>query len=218
MWEDTNSIITGGILDNVRDVARGFVDAWYEAFQETGAGISGLEDNFKEMFSEIVKQQAALQIVGSYTDLYKDWLQEYIKAETGDVELSVEEARAWAERVQKTFPEINSLLENFFTGTQDLMQSGSEISGLSKDIQGVTETTAQVLEALLNSMRFYVADSNMRLRNIEAAFANDDIANNPLLNELRQQTALIRSIEEMFGSVIGRGNSSHSGAYLKVLM
>jgi tetratricopeptide (TPR) repeat protein len=218
MWEDTNSVITGGILDDVRDVARNFVDAWYEAFQETGDGLSGLEDDFNDMLSEIVKQQAALHIVSSYTDMYKDWLKEYVDAEHGDVALSAEEARAWAERVQQTFPELSTLLENFFTGTQDLMQSESEISGLSKGIQGVTETTAQVLEALLNSMRFYVADSNIRLRNIEAAFANDDIANNPLLNELRQQTALIRSIEEMFGSVIGRGNSSHSGAYLKVLM
>lgn len=218
MWEETNSVITGGILDNVRDVARNFVDAWYEAFQETGDGLSGLEDDFNDMLSEIVKQQAALHIVGSYTDMYKDWLKEYVDAEHEDVALSAEEARAWAERVQQTFPELSTLLENFFTGTQDLMQSESEISGLSKGIQGVTETTAQVLEALLNSMRFYVADSNIRLRNIEAAFANDDIANNPLLNELRQQTALIRSIEEMFGSVIGRGNGSHSGAYLKVLM
>ena len=42
---------------------------------------------------------------------------------------------------------------------------GGSLSALQKGIQGVTEETAQVIEALLNSMRFYVADSNSELKN-----------------------------------------------------
>lgn len=218
MFAEQQSKATGGILDDALSAAEGFVDAWYEAFKETGDGLSGLEGEFKDMLANLVKRQAAMQIVGDYTKMYSDWLKNYINVEGKDTTLTAEEAKEWAERVKATFPELSALLENFFNGTQDLLQEQGELSELSKGIQGVTETTAQVIEALLNSMRFYVADSNMRLRNIESAFANDDISKSPLLNELRQQTALIRSIEEMFGSVIGRGGSSHSGAYLKVLV
>ena len=218
MFAEQQSKATAGILDDAISAAEGFVDAWLEAFNETGDGLKGLENNFKDMLSNLIKRQAAMQIVEPYIKTYSDWLKEYIDVEGGDTELTAEEAKAWAERVKETLPELSALLENFFSGTQDLMQEQGELSELSKGIQGVTETTAQVIEALLNSMRFYVADSNMRLRNIESAFANDDISKSPLLNELRQQTALIRSIEEMFGSVIGRGGSSHSGAYIKVLM
>lgn len=218
MFAEQQSKATGGILDDALSAAEGFVDAWYEAFKETGDGLSGLEGEFKDMLANLVKRQAAMQIVGDYTKMYSDWLKNYINVEGKDTTLTAEEAKEWAERVKATLPGLSALLENFFNGTQDLLQEQGELSELSKGIQGVTETTAQVIEALLNSMRFYVADSNMRLRNIESAFANDDISKSPLLNELRQQTALIRSIEEMFGSVIGRGGSSHSGAYLKVLV
>jgi flagellar biosynthesis chaperone FliJ len=218
MFDEQNKKVTGGIFDDILSAAENFVDVWYEAFQETGDGLRGLEDEFQEMMATIIKRQAAMQIVGNFTKKYSDWLKEYIDVERGDTVLSAEEAREWASRVKETMPKLNALLENFFMGTQELMQGSGELSDLNKGIQGVTESTAQVIEALLNSMRFYVADSNVRLRNIESVFANDDIATNPLLNELRQQTALVRSIEEMFSSVIGRGSGTHSGAYLKVLM
>lgn len=217
-YKESFSTASAGILDDMLSAADSFVEAWHEAFLETGDGLSGLEQEFRDMLSNIVKRQAALQIVGEYTNMYSDWLKDYLNVEAEDMTLTTEEARAWADRVNATLPELSGLLESFFSGADDLLQSQGELSELSKGIQGVSESTAQALEALLNSMRFYVADSNIRLRNIESAFANDDIANNPLLNELRQQTALIRSIEEMFSSVIGRGDSSHSGAYLKVLM
>lgn len=218
MFAEQQSKATGGILDDAISAAEGFVDAWYDAFQETGDGLSGLESNFKEMLTNLIKKQAAMQIVGNFTKQYSDWLKDYINVEAGDPELTAEEARLWAERVKATLPELSNMLENFFSGTQDLLQEQGELSELSKGIQGVTESTAQVLEALLNSMRFYVADSNVQLKNIANALISNDVEANPLLNELRQQTAMIRSIEGMFDSVIERGGGPHSGPCLRVWM
>lgn len=218
MYEEAQSTATAGILDDTLNAAEGFVDAWVEAFNETGIGLHGLEDEFRDMLTNLIKKQAAMQIVGGYTKMYSDWLKNYIDVEAGDANLTADEAREWAARVKETMPELSALLENFFSGTQELLRDQSELSDLSKGIQGVTESTAQVIEALLNSMRFYVADSNTQLKSIAAAFASGDVEQNPLLNELRQQTALIRSIESMFDSVIGRGGSGHSGAYLKVMV
>lgn len=218
LMEDGFNLVTGDILSDVMGAARDFVDAWHDAFMETGDGLSGLEQNFTDMFKELMRQQAAMSIVGPYVESFKDQLKQFVDFDRGDTTLTAEEAREWAEMVKGTFPEISALLQSFFEGTQDLMQEQGELSELSKGIQGVTESTAQVLEALLNSMRFYVADSNMRLQNIEAAFASEEVSRNPILNELRQQTQMIRSIESMFDSVIGRGGSVHAGAYLKVSM
>jgi flagellar biosynthesis chaperone FliJ len=218
IFEEQQSKVTAGILDDALSAAEGFVDAWYEAFKETGDGLSGLRENFKEMLTGLIKKQAAMQIVGHYTKMYSDWLAGYVDVAGGDAMLTADEAKEWAAKVKETMPELNAMLENFFSSTQELLQEEGSLSELSKGIQGVTESTAQVLEALLNSMRFYVADSNTQLKNIANAFASNDVERNPLLNELRQQTALIRSIESMFDSVIGRGSGPHSGAYLKVLM
>lgn len=218
MLEEAFSTATSGIVDDVLSATREFVDAWHDAFLETGDGMKGLKDNFREMLTEILRQQASLQLINPFVNMYKDWLKEYVDIESGDATLSIGEAREWAEKVQATFPEINNLLQNFFSGAEDLLREEGELSELSKGIQGVTETTAQVLEALLNSMRFYVADTNMRVQNIESVLASNDVSRNPILNELQQQTAMVRSIESMFNSVIGRGSSAHSGAYLKVLM
>lgn len=218
LMEEGFNLVTSDILSDVMGAARDFVDAWHDAFMETGDGLAGLEQNFTDMFKELMRQQAAMSIVGPYVERFKDQLKQFVDVEGGDTTLTTEEAREWAEKVKNTFPEISALLQSFFEGTQDLMQEQGELSELSKGIQGVTESTAQVLEALLNSMRFYVADSNMRLQNIEAAFASEEVSRNPILNELRQQTQMIRSIESMFDSVIGRGGSVHAGAYLKVSM
>ena len=218
IFEEQQSNVTAGILDDALSAAEGFVDAWYEAFKETGDGLSGLRENFKEMLTSLIKKQAAMQIVGHYTKMYSDWLAGYIDVAGGDAMLTADEAKKWAAEVKETMPELNAMLENFFSGTQELLQEEGSLSELSKGIQGVTESTAQVLEALLNSMRFYVADSNTQLKAIAASFASNDVERNPLLNELRQQTALIRSIESMFDSVIGRGSGPHSGSYIKVLM
>jgi chromosome segregation ATPase len=45
---------TDGILDDVLSTSRAFVDAWYDAFKETGDGMKGLEDNFNEMLLNMV--------------------------------------------------------------------------------------------------------------------------------------------------------------------
>lgn len=216
--EEGFSTATSGILDDVLGATRGFVDAWHDAFLETGSGVSALHNNFTDLFKDIMRQQAALQIVNPYVNKYKEWLQEYIDIEGGDSELTLDEAREWANKVKSTMPELNNLLSNFFAGTEELMQEQGDLSELSKGIQGVTESTAQILEALLNSMRFFVADTNASVKNIESALMSSDVSRNPILNELQQHTQLIRSIESMFDSVIGHGGSTHTGAYLKVFM
>ena len=212
------SSATSGILDSTRDAARQFVDAWYDAFAETGDGLQGLKDNFKEIMLDMIQQQASMTIAGNFLNRWKAQLDKYINPD--DLELTTKEASNWMRSVQKELPMLNEALQNYFTAMEqaglDLSKTG-EMSGLQRGIQSVSEETAQALEALLNSTRFFVADSNAKLTLLVDSFTNPESAN-PMLSELRSQTDLIRTIRDMFSSVIGRGDSTHSGAYLKVVM
>jgi hypothetical protein len=160
------SKVTDGILDSVHDAAREFTDAWWDAFIETGDGLKGLEENFDEMFLNLAKNQAAMQITGAFADRWKKDLEQYINDE--DTELTKDEARAWAQKVRDTFPELSAALEGYLGTFKDMATTldGAGLSALQKGIQGVTEDTAQIIEAYLNSVRGYVSEQVTHTRNI----------------------------------------------------
>lgn len=179
-FEESFSKVTDGIIDEVLDTAKEFTDAWYDAFKETGDGLSGLEENFEEMFMNLAKNQAAMQITGKFVEDWKDALGAYINED--DTELTREEAAAWAEEVKSSFPELNAALEAFLgTISEGLSGESGSLSELQKGIQGITEETAQVLESLLNSMRLYVADTN---------------------NEIKSQTTYIKKMWTMMDNAV----------------
>lgn len=191
------SKVTDGILDSVHDAAKEFTDAWWDAFVETGDGLKGLEENFSEMFLNLAKNQAAMQITGAFADKWKKDLEKYINED--DTELTKDEARKWAEEVRRTFPELSKALEGYLGVFKDMTTEaeGGSLSALQKGIQGVTEETAQVIEALLNSMRFYVADSN---------------------SELKNQTKILGDIYSLLNGLTDIMPAGRSGRGLKVVM
>jgi DNA repair exonuclease SbcCD ATPase subunit len=186
---------TSGILDNTFDAARNFVDAWYDAFKETGDGLSGLEKNFDEMFMNLAKQQAALQIVGRYADAWQKSLSTYVNE--SDTELTPEDAAAWAEEVKATFPELNAALEGFLGVIDDNLSATGQLSGLEEGIAGASEETVQIVAAYLNSIRLFVSDNNTVLKQLRDYTIGSDDTTNPILAQLRiiaQQTNAIRSL------------------------
>lgn len=162
--KDIYSKATDGILEDVYDAAKEFTDAWYDAFKETGDGLSGLEENFEEMFMNLAKNQAAMQITSKWTAQWENALKKYVNDQ--DTELTADDAAAWAAEVKSSFPELNAALEAFLgTISEGFSGESGSLSELQKGIQGITEDTAQVLESLLNSMRLYVADTNNEIKN-----------------------------------------------------
>ena len=213
------STATGGIMDDVLSAAQEFTNAWLEAFNETGDGLSGLETNFKETMLEMVKQQAAMLISQSYVDKWKEQLKQYINPD--DLELSTNEAKKWVDAVTTSLPQLNQALENYFTAMQqagvDLGGGQGELSGLQRGIQSVSESTAQIIEAYLNSVRFYVADSNTKLTQLVNQVVGGENTPNPILSELKTQTELVRGISTLLNSVV-RGSHSMGGQGIKVFI
>jgi hypothetical protein len=92
-------------------------------------------------------------------------LEKYINED--DTELTKDDAKKWAEEVRRTFPQLSDALEGYLGIFKDMASEtqGAGLSALQKGVTNITEQTAEVIEALLNSMRFYVADSNTELKN-----------------------------------------------------
>lgn len=214
---DAVSTATDGILDDTLGTARDFVDAWYEAFSEVGDGLSGLQDNFQEMLANLVQQQATMQIAGKFLDRWKTYLGEYINED--DLELTTEEAQAFAARVKAELPELSAALEAFFSTMYDTIDGaagGVELSGLQKGISSITEETAQILEAYLNSVRFYVADSNSKLAQLVATWANPEIEN-PMLTNLKIIAKQTSDIHTLLDSLTAP-HPTEAGRGLKVII
>ena len=213
------STATGGIMDDVLSAAQEFTDAWLEAFNKTGDGLSGLEDNFKETMLEMVKQQASMLISSSYIETWKKKLEQYINP--NDLELSTDEAKKWVNAVTTSLPQLNQALENYFTAMREAgvdLDGGTsgELSGLQRGIQGITEETAQIIEAYLNSIRFFVAEQNTYLSQIASSFGNNEIEN-PMVEQLRIIAAQTSAINSLLQGLV-RGGHSLGGSGLKVFI
>jgi hypothetical protein len=120
------------------------------------------------------------------------------------------------ERIREIFGTQRELLDDFLTnmaGMYGLSDSGS-LSGLAAGIQGMTEETADILAAYLNSVRFYVADNNQLLRNLYNVMAIDNDAN-PMLQQLKIIAAQTTAIHNVFDSVVSFGDDV-SGNFVKV--
>lgn len=199
------SKVTDGILDNVYDAAREFTDAWWDAFAETGDGLKGLEDNFKEMFLNLVKNQATMQITGAYVERWKKDLEKYINAD--DTELTKEEAKLWAEDVRRTMPQLSNALEGYLGAFKDMAESSEgKLSGLQKGIQGITEDQADILTAYWNSVRGYTASIDSKMDSILASI-NVTGEDNPMLEQMKIVAKQVSDINTLLNSLVRAGHT-----------
>jgi DNA repair exonuclease SbcCD ATPase subunit len=217
--EEAFNSLTNGILEDVLGASRSFVDAWYDAFKETGDGMSGLKDSFKDMLLDMLKQQASLNVMGKYMDQYKEWLNDYIDPENGDDILTKDEAAEYAARVKDTFDNVNAELEGYLGAMAEIADEfeTGELSGLQKGIQGITEDQAEVLASYWNSCRYLIANIDTTLADVAANVLGGVNNPNSIMSELKKQTTILSEIHSKLSSVIGFGNdSTHSGDYIKV--
>lgn len=202
---------------DMKSAAEEFASAWLEAYKETGDGLTALEDKWDEYINNVIMKQLALRGIEKFLEPIMKNLDNMIGS---DSYLSNDELEALQKQIDETMPALNeyfkTIAENFgvpITGGED---NGST---LNKGIQGVTEETANVIEAYLNSMRYFVADTNMVINNFFAAFTSLDPLQNPMYSELANQTKLLRSIDDRLASVITySGDHPNGGAALKTVI
>lgn len=212
--KDAFSEFTDGVLDNALDAAQSWTDSWLNAFEETGDGLSGLEEDFDDMLMSIAKKQAASLITGTYVDRWKKDLQKYIDPDKDDLTLTVTEAQRWAEEVRKTLPELSDALEAYLGSIAEITNSGNSLSGLEKGIQGMTEEQADILAAYWNSVRQYVADINIKMDSVIGKITINE-ETNPMLNQLKNIATKIDRIYDLMDTLTA--NYPEGGIGLKVI-
>jgi hypothetical protein len=220
MKKEVVSKATDGAFDDILSVADEFVDAWLTAFQETGDGLSGLEDNFNEFMLNIIKRQASMQIVGAYANKWKEQLEKYVNAD--DTKLTTDEALKFAESVKADMPELSEALKAYFDamkGVVDINGEGDTMSGLQRGVSEITEETAGIIAAYLDSLRFYVADSNTQLKQFLQNYnASANTYLSPILTQVTNIANDTSEIKSLLSSIISTYTGNAGGKGVKMIM
>lgn len=206
-----------GSAANMKSTVEEWTDAWYEAFKETGDGLSGLEDSFEEFFENIVKKTLMNNIMAKYFG--EEFLAslDTILGTEGGVMGNLDALNDWITQYHDLAVQADEEMQAATQAIQNVTGIGGNLEGLQASLQGMTEETADILAAYLNSVRFYVADNNQLLQNLLNGLTIDNNSN-PMLQQLKIVAAQTTSINLLLDSVVHSGGyqGNGGGSYLKV--
>jgi len=140
-----------------------------------------------------------------------------ILATEGGLTNNLDAFNDWIGLVQNAFDGFNEDATAAMNALSNVYGAGGGLEGLQASIQGMTEETADILAAYLNSVRFYVADNNQLLQNLLNGLTIDNNSN-PMLQQLKIVAAQTTSINLLLDSVVHSGGyqGNGGGSYLKV--
>lgn len=184
----------GGTYD-YKGATREFVEAWIDAFNETGNGLDGLTKHFQEWWKDILVNQAVMKQASKIMQPLLDKVNESLEDYTVD-DKEQKDVFALADTVKGDLDDyLKGFYEKFgslFTGVDD-----SGLSGLQRGIQGITESQADILASYLNSIRFYVSENNSMLSQALDYTRSTNEIKNPMedyLMNIAEDTKIISSI------------------------
>lgn len=205
-----------GSAANMKSMAESWTDAWYTAFKETGDGLSGLEDSFDEFIDNLYKKTILNKIADQYFHKLYEELDD-ILATQGGLTGNLDAFNDWIGRVQTAFDGFNEDATAAMNALSNVYGAGGGLEALQASLQGMTEETADILAAYLNSVRFYVADNNQLLQNLLSGLTIDNNSN-PMLQQLKIVAANTNAISSMFSDIYKGAGHDDGGAYIKVRM
>lgn len=203
--------VAGG--DAIKSASENFVNAWMDAFKETGDGLSGLEEQFDEVFMNLVKKQ----VLGRGVDKMLEDLYAQLDGMLDDGAMDAQEYEDFNKQWNSLSPQINEFLTNMVNDlgiADDITKKTGELSGLQEGISGITEDQADILAAYWSSVRFIVSNIEQKFTEYARQMLGTDLSANPILNELKAQTSLLDEINDKLGSIIGHSGGAHVKTYL----
>ena len=214
-----------------KDAASSFVQAWLDAFNETGDGLKGLEENFDDFINNLFLKQASMRIANKFLeplfqmiDLSVTEGEEAIrKGFDGDTKVTRQEMDKIVEEAKKQFPQLSEALEDLYNALGIKDNKKAELSALQQGIQAMSEETAGELQALLNSIRFFVSQQTTDISAIRTlldaryGLETEYSDSNPMLVELRTQTGYLEILSDRIDRVFAPSANS-KGAGLRVYM
>lgn len=220
-----------GSQSNYKSAAEAFSEAWVDAFNEGSDALEALNNKFDEYFNTMLTKQlmnrAASKYIQPILEAFDKAVSEGSEGGNNGLDVTKKELEGIKELKDKNLALFNEYAKNLMDVLNVKPTGSSNLSALQQGIQAVTENTAQALESLLNSMRFYLATQQADVRIIRDTLierlgasvgaAMQDASNNPVLVELRLQTTLLTDIRDTLSSCVKSGHSQGNKG-IKVFM
>ncbi len=220
-----------GSKSNYKSVAEAFAQAWVDAFKEGSDTLDALNDKFNEYIKNLIVKQAAMRLVGKMLEPVFKAIDDAVAEGSEGGNNGLEATKSELQKAIDIWGQISPVLDENLKRLMDAMGYkpglNSNLSALQQGIQAVTENTAQALESLLNSMRYYLATQQADVRIIRDTLIErlgvsvgavlQDANNNPVLVELRLQTTLLTDIRDTLSSCVKSGHSQGNKG-IKVFM
>ena len=213
-WQEAFVDSFGGTYDYA-SIAEEWVDAWMQAFEESGNGLDALEDKFDDFIKNMIKKQVVYKGASKIMEGLMNVVNDAI-GEDGDITQS-----EWAKILkesEETYSDLDNFLKNYVEMLEgagiSLSDSETTLSGLQKGIQGITEDQAEILSAYWNSVRLDVSAIRRAFESYISAQSGTYV--NPMLEPLKSIKDNTANIHKLLDSVVGESASGAGGVRVYV--
>lgn len=220
-----------GSQSNYKSAAEAFSEAWVDAFNEGSDALEALNNKFDEYFNTMLTKQLMNRATSKYIqpilEAFDKAVSEGSEGGNNGLDVTKKELEGIKELKDKNLALFNEYAKNLMDVLNVKPTGSSNISALQQGIQSVTESTAQALESILNSLRFYVATQQADVRIIRDTLLEklgnsinaitQDTSSSPVLIELRLQTTILTDIRDTLSSCVKGGHKQGRNG-IKVFM
>lgn len=220
-----------GTKANYKSAAEEFAKAWVDAYNEGSDALEALNDKFDEYIQNLIVKQATQRIVGNMVEPLLKKIDNAVEQGSDGGNNGLDLVKTELDDIMTTGKDklkgVSDMLKSFVDGLGYKPKGSSNISALQQGIQSVTESTAQALESILESCRWYIAQQQQDVRAIRTLLeerlgnvvsqAISGGSSNQMITLMEQQSGYLRQICDNWSSVMKTGHSQ-GGRGLKVFM
>ena len=220
-----------GTKANYKSAAEAFADVWMDAYNENSDALEALNDKFNEYFNNLLKKQlmarAAAKFIQPILDAVDAAVAKGSEGGNDGLEVTSGELKKLQELKNTNLQAFNEYANTLMKVLGVTSKGASNLSNLQQGIQSVSEATAQALESIINSIRYFVAQQQSdvaAIRNIlEArlgavtAQGESGGSSNQMIALMEQQAGYLHEICNNWSSVL-KGGHKQGGKGIKVFM
>ena len=220
-----------GTKANYKSAAEAFADVWMDAYNENSDALEALNDKFNEYFNNLLKKQlmarAAAKFIQPILDAVDAAVAKGSEGGNDGLEVTSGELKKLQELKNTNLQAFNEYANTLMKVLGVTSKGASNLSNLQQGIQSVSEATAQALESIINSIRYFVAQQQSdvaAIRNIlEArlgavtAQGESGGSSNQMIALMEQQVGYLHEICDNWSSVL-KGGHKQGCKGIKVFM
>lgn len=218
--EDIITDITDSLTGNLKDMANEMASALIEAFEAGDNAQEAMFKSIKNNLKQTISQQFQKTVVESaLAPLFKRMNEMLGIDDQGNATYKSFTPEQVVELIGKAESISKEVMDIFNSGGWkeifDALTSGGDLSALSKGIQGLTEDTAQIIEAYLNTIRDVTISIMVNSENQLSVLQASQLIQSQILTEVASMGSATISISNAIRSVIAQSNGD-SGAGIRV--